>query len=135
MFDPVGHLRRGNQVMDNQKAVSFSSAYRVGNGPIKLTVTIGDGQFGSTLVQVGDQLLDHERTFDAVIGNGSDLAGKLLRIFSVVTDTNKQTNRTSVTYRLEGGPEVLEHTLSFTVAQERASVDYEAEILLAGAPS
>ena len=75
-------------------------------------------------------MFEQEHDFDQVLGNGIELVGKSVTVFSVVTDTNDQTNRTSVTYRLSGGPTPLEHTMSLAVDNERDSVDYEATFAL-----
>ena len=108
------------------KKVEHSSTYRVGTGDIRLEVTIGEGQFGSTRATVGAKQLDDVHDMNQLIGKGSELAGQVLTVRSVVTDTNLQTNRTSVTYRLTGGPAPLEQTLSLTVEEESDSVDYKA---------
>jgi len=112
------------------KTVSYESNYKVGEGDVQLEVIIGDGQFGSTLVMIGADELEQVHDFKRVLGKGPDLAGKIVSITSIVTDTNVQTNKTSVTYRLAGGPTPLEHTLAFTVDNERDSVDYEATFKL-----
>ena len=112
------------------KKVSYESTYKVGSDDIRLQVFIGDGQFGSTLVTVGADVFSHAHDFDQVLGSGAALAGKTVNVTSIVTDTNLQTNETSVLYKLTGGPTSLEHTLTFTVDNERDSVDYEATFTL-----
>lgn len=109
------------------KTIESAHPYKVGDGIVHLKVTIGPGQFGSSLVTVGDKEYDQARTVDVDLGSGADLKGKVAKVFSVVTDTNRQTNMTSVTYRLTGGPSPLEATLSVRVDQERDSVDYLAK--------
>lgn len=110
------------------KKITHRSMYKVGDGQVRLTVTIGEGQFGSSTVVVGDTVFDHERRFDRDIGVGPALIGKKLIIVSVVTDTHPQTNRTSMTYQLRGGPTKSEHTSEFTVEEDNDSVMYVAEI-------
>jgi hypothetical protein len=112
------------------KKITHRSTYHVGAGQVHLTVTIGEGQFGSSTVVAGDTVFDHERRFDRDIDLGPALVGKKLTIVSVVTDTNPQTNRTSMTYQLHGGPTKSEHTSEFTVDQDNDSVMYVAEIEL-----
>jgi hypothetical protein len=106
--------------------IEHSSTYKVGTGDIRLQVTIGDGQLGSSRAVVGSKQFDAAGKLDEVVGKGSDLAGQKLTVRSTVTDTNKQTNNTSVTYRLTGGPGTFEETLTFTVENERDSVGYKA---------
>lgn len=112
------------------KKIEHEAVHRVGTGNLRLQVTIGEGQFGSSLVVVGAKLFPQCREFDEDLGLGSELAGKQLTIVSIVTDTNEQTNRTSVRYRLTGGPTEWKQTLSFTVDHERDSVQYVAKIAL-----
>lgn len=112
------------------KKVEHASQYAVGDGDVRLKVTIGQGQFGSTLVTVGAKVFAQERLFDQVIGRGRELRGQAVTVFSVVNDTNLQTNRTSVTYELTGGPTPLKQTAGLTVDEERESVDYVATFTL-----
>jgi hypothetical protein len=112
------------------KKIEHSSSYKVGEGDVRLQAIIGEGQFGSSLAIVGSKTFDHMHDLDEVLGPASELRGKELMVLSVVTDTNAQTNRTSVTYRLTGGPAPLEQTLSFTVDNESDSVDYKATFRL-----
>jgi hypothetical protein len=112
------------------KKVEHSSSYTVGDGVVHLIVTIGEGQFGSTLVTVGAKVFDQERTFDHDVGTGAQLRGQTISVFSVVNDTNTQTNLTSVAYELTGGPTPLKQTVSLTVDDERESADYIATFTL-----
>lgn len=114
------------------KTIEHEGVYFVGDDNVRLTVTIGEGQFGSVRVIAGGKLFPHERTFDQTLGSGKDLKGTELVIASVVTDTNRQTNRTSVSYRLTGGPTEWRQTLTFTVDNEGDSVHYIAKIALRG---
>jgi hypothetical protein len=112
------------------KKIEHEAAYTVGEGQVHLRVVIGEGQFGSTLVTAGSKVFDQARTFEGCIGLGAELRGKDLNIFSVVTDTNLQTNRTSVTYVLTGGPSPSHQTLAFSVEHEHDSVQYIARVKL-----
>ena len=112
------------------KTLTHKSGYKVGSGQIHMVITIGDGQFGSSSVIIGDTLFDQERLFDRDIGMGSELSGKKIVAVSVVTDTNEQTNHTSITYELSGGPAPYRHRSEFTVEQDNDSVKYVAEIEL-----
>jgi hypothetical protein len=110
------------------KKITHKSSFHVGQEPVQLTVTIGQGQFGSSTVVVGDTFVGHEHLFDQRIGSGNQLAGKVLRIVSVVTDINPQTNDTNVTYRLQSGAAASQHTSEFSVENDNDSVMYIAEI-------
>jgi hypothetical protein len=112
------------------KKIEHVSSYQIGDGEVRLQVAIGEGQFGSTRAVVGTKQVDDVHDMDTVLGKGSDLRGRELVITSVVTDTNPQTNRTSVTYRLSGGSTPLKQELSFTVESDADSVLYKATFRL-----
>ena len=112
------------------KTINYSASYQVGSGPVRLVIRIGDAQFGSSLVIVGATLFPQARTFDQILG-GAELVGKTISAVSVVTDTNAQTNHTSVTYELSGGPSgVMTQESEFTVEVANDSVQYVAQIAL-----
>jgi len=81
-------------------------------------------------VAVGEMLYEQERQFDRDIGQGDELRGKKIVAVSIVSDTNPQTNHTSVTYELTGGPVPAKYTSEFTVEEDNDSVKYIAEIEL-----
>jgi hypothetical protein len=110
--------------------IEHNASYSVGTGTLRLVVTIGDGQFGSTLLVVGGTAFPQVREFDADIGLSADLKGKTLSIFSVVTNTNTQTKHTSVTYQLTGGPVPWQQTFMCTVNADGDSVQYVATVVL-----
>lgn len=114
------------------KTIKHTSKYKVGSGQgqVHLRVVIGEGQFGSSSVVVGASLFPQVRTFDENIGLPAELNGKLISAISVVTDTNKQTNLTSVTYELSGGPQPFGHSSEVTVDRDGDSVMFIAEIQL-----
>ena len=114
------------------KTVKHTSKYSVGSGAgaIHLTVTIGEGQLGSSTVVVGPKLFDTVKFFDAGIGKPSTISGQKLVIVSVVSDTNESTNRTSVRYAIKGGSQPFEHKSELTVDKDGESVTYLGEIEL-----
>ena len=108
------------------KKVEHSSSYRVGTGEVRLELLIGEGQRGNIRATVGAKKFHQQHDLDEVLGKGPELAGQVLTVLTTVTDVNEETNRTSVTYRLSGGPAPLEQALSFTVEKEGDSVDFVA---------
>src|SRR5437899_7891649 len=55
--------------------------YKVGTGDITVTVVVGNGQRGNTLVAVGsEELANGPNITNLVIGKGSDVAGKALTL-------------------------------------------------------
>jgi len=71
---------------------------------VLLTVTIGNAQIGGNVVRFKDApvLLAKGEITRLVIGNGSELVGKTLKIVTNILDVNEQTNKIVVTYFVEG---------------------------------
>ncbi len=111
------------------QTVTYSSDYKVGTEQVRLKVTIGEGQLGFVLIVLDGKIFKGENGFEGDLGLGSNLIGKHLRVTTIVTDENIQTDKTSVTYRLTGGPRPLNHTDACEV-ETNASADYEARISL-----
>jgi hypothetical protein len=110
-------------------AVTLDTTYAVGSGDITLTITIGDGQLGSSRVTLGKKVLaEGDEIATLPIGKGSILRDKAIQVKSVVSDVNDQTNHTSITYSLRGGPAAADYRLASTVAEEGDSVIYRATI-------
>lgn len=105
------------------RRVEDSETYQTGTGSIHLTVTIGEGQFGSSRVRLNDVIVDRMRhTFDGNVGTAAECRGKKLTIVSVVTDVRPQTNRTSVTYELTGGAGTFKKTLAEIVSTDETII-------------
>ena len=88
--------------------VTTSGNYRLGSGAgdVRLGLTIGEGQFGTSRTKLdGTVLATGSGPMMVRIGKRSELKGKSLTIRTVVNDLNSMTNRMSVTYRLTGGEE------------------------------
>jgi hypothetical protein len=82
--------------------------YRVMDGPIGLSVVVGNAQFGLIDVRFQGSQTPLERRSNSVtldLGQGEDLIGKTLMVGTVVSDVNPSTNRMIVTHVLSGGPE------------------------------
>lgn len=102
--------------------------YAVAQGPVELTVVIGEGQRGVTLVFLDAEEIEArpgERGHYAV-GSGPDIAGHTLSVESTVSDVRAETNRTSITYRLTGGVAAQEFHQSVPAGRAGGSVDYIA---------
>jgi hypothetical protein len=77
--------------------------YRIGDGPVTLEVVIGEGQKGRIAVLLnGTEVARGDGHVRKVLGAGLD--GGVVEIFSVVSHTNPQTTRISVTHTWSGGP-------------------------------
>ncbi|HVO72510.1 MAG TPA: hypothetical protein VMT35_00690 [Ignavibacteriaceae bacterium] len=111
-------------------STSMTKTYqlRKDEGEIKLTIIIGEAQLGVTSVSLENDLIVNNETgkIEKVIGRGNALIGKSLFCGSTVTDVRTETNKTSITYRLEGGVSTYENTLQETVNTEGAVIRYNA---------
>jgi hypothetical protein len=114
--------------------VQLDESYRVGARDVFLSVTIGEGQFGTS-----DVFLEKVRIVRASgpigslrIGGGPEIAGKTLLVRSVVNDVSSRTNRMSVTYVLRGGRAEQKFTAKGNVAKEGKLLIFEAAFSLDG---
>lgn len=112
------------------KRKTLTAAYPVATGPVTLRVMVGEGQLGSSLVTLGKTELASGAIAFLSLGSGALLRGKTLRVTTMVTDVQRMTNRTSVTYVLQGGPSDREYRLEQPVADQGDSVDYTATFRL-----
>ena len=74
----------------------------VSDGGVTLTVVIGDGQIGDSIVTFEGNELGRSTIHSLPIGAGPSLRGKDLFVKSIVTDVNDRTNHTSITYVFTG---------------------------------
>ncbi len=112
------------------KGTSVVRDYPVAQGNVILRITIGEGQFGASLIALGDQVLRAGTIRNQTIGRGPALAGKTLTVRTLVSDTNTQTNRMSVTYALEGGPQSQTFILESEVERAGDATTFEATFTL-----
>jgi hypothetical protein len=85
--------------------VKTDNTYQVGTGDVFLSLSIGEGQFGTSDVLLGGtKLVRASGSIGSLrIGSGPDIKGKKLVARSAVNDVSTMTNKMSVTYRLDGG--------------------------------
>jgi hypothetical protein len=111
--------------------VRLRESYLVADGPVTLTVDVGEGQKAFVEVMLAGAVIGSgSRIPELQVGHGPAIAGQKLRITSTVTDTNDKTNRTSVTYTLAGGKETRRFASAHEVDSEGDTVDYDAIFLL-----
>ncbi|QDU66396.1 hypothetical protein [Engelhardtia mirabilis] len=85
------------------REAALEADYQLGAEPVLLTVTIGNGQFGTSLVRLNSAEKCRGDIGDLELGKPGSLKGKKVRVKSVVTDVRDETNRLTVTYKLAGG--------------------------------
>jgi len=88
------------------------------NSDVLLTILVGEAQLGSTGAWLDATFMRKGEFTDHVIGRGSQLAGKTLRLRTIVADVNSFTNRMAVTFILKGGKETRQETLRWEVAED-----------------
>src|SRR5262245_4131635 len=98
------------------------------DGDVRLTVAIGNGDYGVTRVALNGQVLRQGSTTvnGRLVGEGTDLHDSDLRVDTIVNDTNPITDRTVVYYRLECGATMHDFNFSFDVPTNGDSVVYHA---------
>lgn len=85
------------------KTVRFRFDHAPGNSPVTLTVKIGDGQVGGSVVRLNGKQIGNVGTIrDLPIGDGPALVGQELTVRTGVLDINDAANSTTVTYDLNG---------------------------------
>ncbi len=114
---------------------SLHTGYKLDPGVITITVLVGSGQRGNTLVAIGSQVLANGPIINALeIGKGNELAGKTLTVISNVSQTNTSTQDAVVTYQLRGGAEDREHRLDDGFADGQVQIQFVATFDLTESP-
>lgn len=108
--------------------LKLNTTYPISQKNVKMTISIGDGNLGTTVVMLEDDILGIGAISDLKIGKGDMIKGKALKTKTVVTDFNDQTQDLSVTYKLEGGKHPFNFTLHATTENVGASENFYAEI-------
>ncbi len=112
-------------------STSITKVYRVKDSEdeVSITIKIGHGQNAATSIFLGGTELRSELRDDVIelhVGKGKDIKNKSLYCTTTVTDVRRETNETSVTYKLTGGVNTFENTYSETVDNEGETVSYMA---------
>ena len=87
------------------------TTYVVGSGSVSLDVTVGNAQIGSSVLRLGNEVVGSGQGGKFVVGQGTDLIGKVLTVNTVVTVINPTTSQVAVTYRLTGGQTDMTRTV------------------------
>ena len=104
-----------------RKPVLHEQDYVVSDGPIRLTVVVGERQFGSSIVFVDNDEIGNGDIEDVQLGDGDKLEGKTLVIYTVVTDIRSDSDDMSVTWILIGGGHRLTATETGQAAKKFGS--------------
>jgi hypothetical protein len=109
-----------------RKPVLHEQDYVVSDGPIRLTVVVGERQFGSSLVFVDDHEVANGEIEDLSLGDGDKLEGRTLSVYTIVTDIRSDTDDMALTWILVGGGHRLTSTATGTPAKKFGSQMFKA---------
>jgi hypothetical protein len=115
-----------------RKAVLHEENYAVGDGRLRLSVIVGEKQFGSSMVFLNDELIANGIVDELPIGNGKRLDGCTLAIYTLVTDIRDNTDEMSVTWILNGGAHRLNATETGSASKKFGSQMFKAVFHLTG---
>jgi len=104
-----------------RKPVLHEQDYVVSDGPIRLTVVVGERQFGSSIVFINDDEIANGEIEDLSLGDGEKLEGRTLSVYTIVTDVRSDTDDMAVTWILVGGGHRLTSTATGTPARKFGS--------------
>jgi hypothetical protein len=124
--------RRERRIGVARKAVLHEEDYAVGDGRLRLSVIVGEKQFGSSMVFLNDELIANGIVDELPIGNGKKLDGCTLAIYTLVTDIRDNTDEMSVTWILNGGAHRLNATETGSASKKFGSQMFKAVFHLTG---
>lgn len=116
-----------------ERFVKTAEEYAVGTGTgdVRLALTIGEGQFGTSRVRLaGAEIATASGPMSVKVGKRDEVKGKELFIRSVVNDVNSKTNKMSVTYRLSGGVKSQTTLVPGEVAKDNDLLVFETRFAL-----
>ena len=117
--------------MDGDVLVTDTRFYQVRkNAPISVSVTVGFSQAGGTAMTLNGTPIPVNQNGPTPIGAG-DLTGSVLQCVTNVKDQNVATNKTSVTYTLDGGVQRVEYPYSVEVKKDSGVAKYFITFVLA----
>ena len=105
--------------------LSDTKIFRVGSGKaVTLDVEYGEGDPGGTSTLWNGSKIDVPQGVAVTFDNGGSPVRGILNCRSNVKDLNSQTNRTSVTYHLSGGPQPQQFTYAIEVPNQGDIAEY-----------
>lgn len=115
-----------------RKAIALEKEYPVGEGQVRITVMVGDRQFGSSMVFLDDELLANGDIDELLIGMGAELTGRTATVYTVVTDIRDKKNDMSVSWIIKGGRKALNIEKSGSATKGFGSQMFRAEFRFTG---
>lgn len=90
-----------------RKPIAVEDEYQVADDQVRLSVLVGDRQYGSSMVFLDDELVANGDIEEIPLGAGPEIAGRSVAVYTVVTDIRNKKNEMSVTWVLTGGAKRL----------------------------
>jgi predicted ABC-class ATPase len=109
-----------------RKPVLHEQDYIVANGPVRLSVIVGERQFGSSMVFIDDDQVANGIVEELVLGDGDKLEGSKCVIYTLVTDIRDNTDEMSVTWIIAGGSHRVTATATGSPAKKFGSQMFKA---------
>jgi hypothetical protein len=109
-----------------RKPVLHEQDYAVSDGAVRLTVVVGERQFGSSIVVLDDDILANGDVEELVVGDGDKLAGRTLSIYTLVTDVRRDSDEMAVTWIIAGGGHRVSATATGVPAKKFGSQMFKA---------
>ena len=86
-----------------RKPVLHEQDYIVANGQVRLSIVVGERQFGSSIVFIDDEQVANGIVEELILGEGEALEGSTAFIYTLVTDIRDNSDEMSVTWIITGG--------------------------------
>jgi hypothetical protein len=119
------------------KSDTLTGCYQVTNSgqPVKLSITIGNGQNAISKLLLNDQVLtgperdgSFVRSFESILGTNNELTGKKLQMTTLILNNKENIDRTSLILSLTGGITQYAQKLEQKVAEKGGVVKYMVSI-------
>jgi hypothetical protein len=104
-----------------KKPVLHEQDYIVANGQIRLSIVVGERQFGTSMVFIDDEPAANGIVEELVLGDGDSLTGSTATIYTLVTDIRDNSDEMSVTWIIAGGAHRVTATATGTPAKKFGS--------------
>lgn len=90
-----------------RKAVVHEDDYPVADGVVRVTVVVGERQYGTSLLVLDDDVISNGDIEEIPLGAGPKIDGMTATVYTMVTDIRDNTDDMSVSWILTGGKKKL----------------------------
>jgi len=105
----------------SRKAVLHEEDYKIADDIIRLSVVVGERQYGTSIVFFDDEAIANGDIDELPLGEGPALEGKAVEVYTMVTDVRDNTDDMSVSWILTGGKKKLIATESSSASKKFGS--------------